>query len=505
MATKQRKIEINYRLLQTSCNIEVVGSVPDMQVYQADKAEYTPDYTLTPLVLFPRCNATDPEAVTKIGAVNSRLTNMKWYERIGTTRTLITSTNTGYSITESGDSKGQITMKKNVTVLKPVTLEFYAEYADTRTGQLFTFQMSRLVRAVDGTDAIPVLTIDSPSTLDWNPVRDITAQTITAKLMVGDTDVTATGKCKFFWYRLLSTGALEAITTGAGDNDWEFVSLNKNVYKIDRNYIGDDITIVCKATYAASGTPASTPGTSDPAVSTVIRRRIPKIEADWEGVPTGVPDGTYAIFPRPVIRDTMGVIPNPSAMFNCHWYVKKSGDAGYAKVADGYSPRIPFSNGMMLKLELQNRGYTVVMTRESNDVDISNKERADIATAAGAAATIRIHADGVDSASASGASVLVPGSSNPYIPELAGSSSQLGSCIINSYCAATGMKNRGVVGSDNMTGINWSTNPVALLELGFMTNPTDDANMQDDTYQQLMVHGIADGIDAYFGRYWRLM
>lgn len=46
MATKQRKIEINYRLLQTSCNIEVVGSVPDMQVYQADKAEYTPDYTL---------------------------------------------------------------------------------------------------------------------------------------------------------------------------------------------------------------------------------------------------------------------------------------------------------------------------------------------------------------------------------------------------------------------------------------------------------------------------
>ena len=86
-----------------------------------------------------------------------------------------------------------------------------------------------------------------------------------------------------------------------------FVSLNKNVYKIDRNYIGDDITIVCKATYAASGTPASTPGISDPAVSTVIRRRIPKIEADWEGVPTGVPDGTYVIFPRPVIRDTMGL------------------------------------------------------------------------------------------------------------------------------------------------------------------------------------------------------
>ena len=51
-------------------------------------------------------------------------------------------------------------MKKNVTVLKPVTLEFYAEYADTRTGQLFTFQMSRLVRAVDGTDAVSYTHLD---------------------------------------------------------------------------------------------------------------------------------------------------------------------------------------------------------------------------------------------------------------------------------------------------------------------------------------------------------
>ena len=47
MQTIQKKIEVNYRPLQTSGGIEVVGSVPDVQVYQADKAEYTPDYTLT--------------------------------------------------------------------------------------------------------------------------------------------------------------------------------------------------------------------------------------------------------------------------------------------------------------------------------------------------------------------------------------------------------------------------------------------------------------------------
>ena len=126
MQSKQRKISINYRPLQISGDIEVVSSVPDMQVYQADKAEYTPDYTLTPLTLFPRCNATDPDAVVKVGNVNASLTNMKWYQRIGNVRTLITSSNTNYVITESGSEKGNIQMKMNVSTINSVTLEFYA-------------------------------------------------------------------------------------------------------------------------------------------------------------------------------------------------------------------------------------------------------------------------------------------------------------------------------------------------------------------------------------------
>lgn len=112
MQTIQKKIEVNYRPLQTSGGIEVVGSVPDVQVYQADKAEYTPDYTLTPLTLFPRCNATDPDAVVKVGAVNASLVNMKWYERLNGVRTLITSANKSYVITETGAEKGKIQVKK---------------------------------------------------------------------------------------------------------------------------------------------------------------------------------------------------------------------------------------------------------------------------------------------------------------------------------------------------------------------------------------------------------
>ena len=77
-------------------------------------------------------------------------------------------------------------------------------------------------------------------------------------------------------------------------------------------------------------------------------------------------------------------------------------------------------------------------------------------------------------------------------------SNSLSQCILDAYCDATGFENRGVTYADNMAGINWSTIPVTIVEMGFMTNESDDLKMSNPDFQNTMASGIADGIDAYF-------
>ena len=142
-----------------------------------------------------------------------------------------------------------------------------------------------------------------------------------------------------------------------------------------------------------------------------------------------------------------------------------------------------------LKKELVNRGYAVVMTRTKNNVNISNKERADIC--------IRLHADG-GASSAKGASGLYPSSQNPYVGKLSSKSYKLSQSILKSYCAATGIRNRGSVKRDDLTGTNWSKVPVIVLEMGFMTNSAEDKYMASQNGQKAMVQGIANGVDSYY-------
>ncbi len=152
---------------------------------------------------------------------------------------------------------------------------------------------------------------------------------------------------------------------------------------------------------------------------------------------------------------------------------------------------------LMLQAELESRGYTVIMTRTTHDVNMSNIERATIANEANADAFIRIHANGSENSSVQGAETLCQTKNNPWNGSLYEESKALAGYVLDEMCAATGAKKRKIWETDTMSGINWCQVPVTIVEMGYMSNAEEDELLSTQEYREKMVQGIANGIDKY--------
>jgi N-acetylmuramoyl-L-alanine amidase len=149
---------------------------------------------------------------------------------------------------------------------------------------------------------------------------------------------------------------------------------------------------------------------------------------------------------------------------------------------------------LILRDALAAAGINVVMTRTTNDVQLSNIERANIANEAAADLFVRIHADGSSDPSVSGIHVLYPASTEGWTDDIATASKEATTIAQRELIAATGALDRGIDARSDMTGFNWSDVPVILPEIGFMSNAAEDRLLATPEHRAAIATGLAQAI-----------
>lgn len=167
--------------------------------------------------------------------------------------------------------------------------------------------------------------------------------------------------------------------------------------------------------------------------------------------------------------------------------------------ATGVSGRPESLDNLQIALKirdvLQAQGVKVVMVRTTQDVNIPNSKRAQIANAAHANLFLRIHCDSGPS-NITGILTLVPGKDRWTGPIVA-PSARAGRDVQSAVVAATHHPNRGITSRTDLSGFNYATVPSVLVECGMMSNKVEDRDLASSSYQQTLARGISAGVVRY--------
>jgi N-acetylmuramoyl-L-alanine amidase len=156
---------------------------------------------------------------------------------------------------------------------------------------------------------------------------------------------------------------------------------------------------------------------------------------------------------------------------------------------------------LRLRTLLERAGVRVVMTRTATaGTGIGNVARARIANRASAALFLRVHADGSTDSTARGTHTLYPAMRVGWTDDIYAESKRAARIVQADLRSALGFPDRGLQERTDFTGFNWADVPVILVEMGFMTNPTEDRLLASDAYQRRAAVGLCRGTLRFLGR-----
>ena len=264
--------------------------------------------------------------------------------------------------------------------------------------------------------------------------------------------------------------------------------------------------VLCAACFFGCAPSAEQPVPSNPPAVTQTEEPAPSPSLTAaptpEAAPTSTPTPTPTREPLPLEGLVIGIDPGHQAQGNsAQEPVAPGSSQTKPKVSSGTAGsftgvpeyQVNLAVGLKLRELLEEQGATVVMTRETNDVDISNIERAQLFNDCQTDYAVRLHCNGIDDADAHGAFVIVP-TEHPYLEEC----ERAGQLLIDAFCAETGAQNDGLMPLANQTGFNWCERLIVNIEMGYMSNEQEDYLLTDPDYQVDMAYGIRNGILDYF-------
>ncbi len=223
--------------------------------------------------------------------------------------------------------------------------------------------------------------------------------------------------------------------------------------------------------------------------------------------PTPTPTPSPTPTPPPLHDITIGIDAGRQARANLEQEpIAPDSDETAAKCVLGtrgimtgvYEYEVNLAVALKLRTLLEADGATVIMTRTGNDVDLSNRERAERFNASEVDLAIVLRCNGADDTSVHGAFMLVPTRERTAFYN---DNVRVATTILEQYCKATGLearKHNGITYRSDQTVFNWCSRPIICIEMGHLSNETEDLLLTNDAFQDKMAFGIYRGVLACF-------
>lgn len=375
--TDTKKIDVQPIGYGQSINIVVRSNTVNRQTYDAVTKLFTPDYSMSPLVIFPECQLIDPDSPLKSILINASLQSFSWQliTKSGATEiaTKAGSTVEGYSVVVSGDDAGQITVERNADIGVRRTLRFVGVWIDNPSGYCYRFTKDIPLVLEDVTDARAFITLDMPNTDKWNPFRQQSMRTINALIMVGSHNMTNDSKVKTFWYRIIDSSTRQLISDVNDEENWEITAVTKGKngqvisITVDRDKMGEGVSYEVRCAYRTDGNLPSEPQEGDPVATTTLQRCFPVINARFAS--RRVSGTCSSVLLKAIVSDGQGVIPDWENVAYGEWYrvnvaVDTNGKVSETETFLGRGSEIAVDPSQVnsIRFKVVDRGATVALT-----------------------------------------------------------------------------------------------------------------------------------------------